>query len=159
MTDKVFVVNLKKLEEKEIELATLYEIPLTELKELSDFVLTPQQAVENLNNPDMADFNPEEYYCVYRKIELKEVTVAELNKVVEAIKHNSSFDGDIINLGNLLELKPVYSQLDKDTKVLEGIDVYRYADRELMEDEDYDFDSDYITTVYISPIWKTTAEL
>lgn len=93
-------------------------------------------------------------------METKELTVAELNKIVEAIKHNTSFDGDIINLGNLLELKPVYSQLDKDTKVLEGIDVYRYADRELMEeDEDYDFDSDYITTVYISPIWKTNVEI
>lgn len=92
-------------------------------------------------------------------METKELTVAELNKVVEAIKNNSSFDGDIINLGNLLELKPAYSFIDKDTKVLEGIDVYRYADRELMEDDDYDFDSDYITTVYIAPVWKTTAEL
>ena len=33
-------------------------------------------------------------------METKELTVAELNKIVEAIKHNTSFDGDIINLGN-----------------------------------------------------------
>ena len=92
-------------------------------------------------------------------METKELTVSELNRVVEAIKNKSSFDGDIINLGNLLELKPAYSFLDKETRVLEGIDIYKYTDRELMEDEDYDFDSDYITTVYIAPVWKTTAEV
>ena len=68
MQDKVYVISLDKLEEKEIELATLYEMPLQELEELADFVLTPRQAVENLNNPDMADFNPEDYYCAYREI-------------------------------------------------------------------------------------------
>lgn len=73
MADKVFVVNLKKLEEKEIELATLYSMPVGSLEIMADFVLTPRQAVENLNNPDMADFNPEEYYCVYREIGDEEI--------------------------------------------------------------------------------------
>ena len=68
MQDKVYVIANKKLEEKEIELATLYEMSLQELEELADFILTPKQAVENLNNPVMADFNPEEYYCAYREI-------------------------------------------------------------------------------------------
>ena len=73
-----------------------------------------------------------------------EITVAEFNKVVEAIKGESSFDGDVLKLGKLLEVKPVY---DNDNKII-GYDVYRYADEELMEDDDYDSDSDFITTVY-----------
>ena len=39
----------------------------------------------------------------------KEITVAEFNKVVKAIEHNSSFDGYVLKLGNLLEVKPIYT--------------------------------------------------
>ena len=68
---------------------------------------------------------------------------------VEAIKQNSSFDGDVLKLGNLIEIKPVYLQ-DKDgNETLEGYDIYRYASEEATEDEDYDFDADFITTVYL----------
>lgn len=73
-----------------------------------------------------------------------EITVAEFNKVVKAIEHESSFDGDVLKLGKLLEIKPVLEE----SKII-GYDIYRYADEELMEDEDYDFDSDFITTVYL----------
>lgn len=81
---------------------------------------------------------------------MNEITVAELNKVVEAIKENSSFDGEVLKLGKLIEIKPVYSHSINELNKLEGYDIYRYADEELMEDEDYDFDSDFITTVYVS---------
>ena len=70
-----------------------------------------------------------------------------LNKLREAIQKNSSFDGDVLNLGNLIEVKPVYEQ---ETSQLVGYDIYKYASEEAMEDEDYDFDGDFITTVYIS---------
>ena len=73
-----------------------------------------------------------------------EITVAEFNKVVKAIEHESSFDGDVLKLGNILEVKPVY-----DNNEIIGYDVYKYADEELMEGDDYDFDSDFITTVYL----------
>ena len=70
-----------------------------------------------------------------------------LNKLIEAIKQNSSFDGDVLKLGNLIEVKPVYEQ---ESCQLVGYDIYKYASEEAMEDEDYDFDGDFITTVYIS---------
>ena len=75
-----------------------------------------------------------------------EFTKEEIEKVAQAILKNSSSDGDVIKLGNLIELKPVYGQ----DNTVEGYDIYKYADEELMaEDEDYDFDADYICTVYV----------
>ena len=65
MTDKVFVVNLEKHED--VELPSMYHMPISELEKISDFILTPKQAVEQLNAPEFADFNPEEYQCVYRE--------------------------------------------------------------------------------------------
>lgn len=83
----------------------------------------------------------------------EEITVAELNKIVEAVKNNSHSNGYTIYLGNLLEIKPVYThrkgKTGEDFQELEAVDVYRYADEELMEDDNYDFDSDYITTIYL----------
>ena len=78
-----------------------------------------------------------------------EITVAELNKIIEVIKRNSSYDGEVLYLGNLLEIKPVYSRTATG-EAIEGYDIYQYADRELMEDEDYDFDADFICTVYVN---------
>lgn len=63
------------------------------------------------------------------------------------IQENSSFDGNVLKLGNLIEVKPVYEQ---ESSQLIGYDIYKYASEEAMEDEDYDFDGDFITTVYIS---------
>ena len=81
----------------------------------------------------------------------KEITVAEFNKVVKAIEHNSSFDGYVLKLGNLLEVKPIYTQNAEkpNGQELIGYDIYRYADEELMEDDDYDFDADFICSVYL----------
>lgn len=53
------------------------------------------------------------------------------------IKANSYSDCERVVLGNLIELK-----LNKDC-----IDVYKYTDVDNV-DEDYDWDKDYITTVY-----------
>ena len=75
-----------------------------------------------------------------------EFTKEEIEKVAQAILKNSSSDGDVIKLGNLIELKPVY----RPDNTIEGYDIYKYADEELMaDDEDYDFDADYICTVYV----------
>ena len=75
-----------------------------------------------------------------------EFTKEEIEKVAQAILKNSSSDGDVIKLGNLIEFKPVYGQ----DNTVKGYDIYKYADEELMaEDEDYDFDADYICTVYV----------
>ena len=75
-----------------------------------------------------------------------EFTKEEIEKVAQAILKNSSSNGDVVKLGNLIELKPVYGQ----DSTVEGYDIYKYADEELMaEDEDYDFDADYICTVYV----------
>ena len=47
-------------------------------------------------------------------------------------------------LGGIIELKSF------DDERGFGIDVYKYVPQEEMEkDDDYDFDSDYITTVYL----------
>ena len=82
---------------------------------------------------------------------LNKITTEELNKFIEAIKQESTFDGYVLKLGKLLEIKPVYTRnLQKPNgQKLIGYDIYKYADEELMEDEDYDFDSDFITTVYL----------
>ena len=75
-----------------------------------------------------------------------EFTKEEIEKVAQAILKNSSSNGDVVKLGNLIEFKPVYGQ----DNIVEGYDIYKYADEELMaEDEDYDFDADYICTVYV----------
>ena len=75
-----------------------------------------------------------------------EFTKEEIEKVAQAILKNSSSNGDVVKLGNLIEFKPVYGQ----DNTVEGYDIYKYADEELMaEDEDYDFDADYICTVYV----------
>ena len=80
-----------------------------------------------------------------------EITVAELIKFVEAIKHNSYSDGEVIYLGNIFEIKPVYLTDSDNNKTLSAVDIYKYQDPEVMEeDEDYDYDSDYITTVYLN---------
>lgn len=80
-----------------------------------------------------------------------EITVAELNKIVKAIEKESSFDGEVLKLGKLLEIKPVVERnytKGCDCPEIIGYDIYRYADEELMEDDDYDFDSDFIMTIY-----------
>lgn len=75
-----------------------------------------------------------------------EFTKEEIEKVAQAILKNSSSNGDVVKLGNLIEFKPVYGQ----DNTVEGYDIYKYADEELMaENEDYDFDGDYICTVYV----------
>ena len=77
---------------------------------------------------------------------MAEFTKEEIEKVAQAILKNSSSNGDVVKLGNLIEFKPVYGQ----GNTVEGYDIYKYADEELMaEDEDYDFDGDYICTVYV----------
>lgn len=78
-----------------------------------------------------------------------EITVAELNKIIEVIKRDSSYDGEVLKLGNLIEVKPVYSRTAT-SEVVEGYDIYKYASEEAMEDEDYDFDADFICTVYVN---------
>ena len=75
-----------------------------------------------------------------------EFSKEEIEKVAQAILKNSTSNGDVVQLGNLIELKPVYNQ----SNTIEGYDIYKYADEELIaENEDYDFDADYICTVYI----------
>ena len=75
-----------------------------------------------------------------------EFTKEEIEKVAQAILKNSSSNGDVVKLGNLIEFKPVYGQ----GNTVEGYDIYKYADEELMaENEDYDFHGDYICTGYV----------
>ena len=73
-----------------------------------------------------------------------------MEKLIEAIKKNSSFDGEVLKLGNLIEVKPVYEHSANELNKLIGYDIYRYANEEAMEDEDYDFDADFICTVYVN---------
>lgn len=74
------------------------------------------------------------------------------NKIIKEIKQNSSMVNGVLKIGKLVEIKPIY-QTDYtkgcDCSEIVGYDIYKYADEELMQNEDYDFDSDYITTVYL----------
>lgn len=74
------------------------------------------------------------------------------NKIIKEIKQNSSMVNGVLKIGKLLELKPIYQTIYTkgcDCSEIIGYDIYKYADEELMQNEDYDFDSDYITTVYL----------
>lgn len=59
------------------------------------------------------------------------------SQLCDKIKNDSYSDCERIVLGKLIELK-----LNEDC-----IDVYKYTDFNKVDD-DYDFDSDYITTIY-----------
>ena len=63
-----------------------------------------------------------------------------MEKLLEQIKNNSYQDGDRLVLGNFIELK-VNDEKD-------CIDVYKYVDFDKVND-DYDFDSDYLTSFNI----------
>ena len=58
------------------------------------------------------------------------------------IKNNSYFNKElgIINIGNLIEIK-----LHDDENCM---DIYKYQTQEAMEEEDYDFDNDYLTSIF-----------
>ena len=83
------------------------------------------------------------------KLKMEKLTETELNKVFKAILSHSASDGEVINLGNIIEIKPVYRTSNKGREEVEGLDIYKYATPEAMEADDYDFDSDYICTVYL----------
>lgn len=69
------------------------------------------------------------------------LTTEEISKVIELIKSHSHFDGETIELGNLISLH-INEEGD-------CVDVYKWASQEAMEADDYDFDSDYICTLNI----------
>lgn len=65
--------------------------------------------------------------------------------IYKEIKNNSFSDGEVVVLGGILELK-----FFCDNERGSGVDVYKYVPQEEMEkDDDYDYDSDYITTIYL----------
>lgn len=69
-------------------------------------------------------------------------TVKSKKQLFEKIKNFSynDLEKDVIVLGNLIELK--FNEYDS------CIDVYKYKNLDDVDIEEYDFDSDYITTVY-----------
>ena len=64
-------------------------------------------------------------------------------KIYDAIKNHSHSDGEVIVLGEIIELKPFGDERGT------GVDVYKYVPQEEREKDDgYDYDSDYLTTIY-----------
>ena len=64
-------------------------------------------------------------------------------KIYDAIKNNSHSDGEVIVLGEIIELKSFGDERGT------GVDVYKYVPQEEREKaDDYDYDSDYLTTIY-----------
>ena len=66
----------------------------------------------------------------------------DLNELITEVVKHSYFDGDTIELGNLLAL-----HINTGEEGIDCIDVYKWASAEAMEADDYDFDSDYICTI------------
>ena len=66
-------------------------------------------------------------------------------ELFELIKKNSHYNQEtgVISIGNLIEIN--LHTTDNNN----CIDIYKYQEPEVMEDEDYDFDADYITTIYL----------
>ena len=129
MADKVFVISLEKLEEQNIEIANLYHMPVGSLELMADFVFTPKEAVEQLNFPEQAKFNPEGYQCVYREIGDEEIHVKMgiddwqeviINKDLQVHIHTSD----------------------------EGYTVDLYAYNEDTPDEERDYDNEFLGSVY-----------
>jgi len=60
-------------------------------------------------------------------------------ELFEIIKNNSHvIDECVISLGDLIEIK-----INTDS-----LDIYKFATEEEMSADDYDFDSDYLTTIH-----------
>lgn len=81
-----------------------------------------------------------------------ELTVTEFKRVLEAIENNSYSDGETFVIGEFIEIKPIYVYGKDDSRTLEGIDIYRYADFSGLTDEeleDYDYDADFIKSIYL----------
>ena len=67
------------------------------------------------------------------------LTEEEKERIYKNVKNFShAVDSEVIELGTVLSLRITD----------ETIDVYKWASAEDMEADDYDFDSDYITTIY-----------
>lgn len=69
-------------------------------------------------------------------------TIKSKKQLFEKIKNFSynDLERDVIVLGDLIELK-----FNEDNSC---IDIYKYKNLDNVDIEEYDFDSDYITTVY-----------
>lgn len=69
-------------------------------------------------------------------------TVKSKKQLFEKIKNNSynDLERDVIILGDLIELKFNYDN--------SCIDIYKYTNLDNIDIDDYNFDDDYITTVY-----------
>lgn len=65
----------------------------------------------------------------------------DLNELIAEVVKHSHFDGETIKLGNFISL-----HINKEG---DCVDVYKWASKEDMEADDYDFDSDYICTLNI----------
>jgi hypothetical protein len=65
----------------------------------------------------------------------------DINELIAEVVKHSHFDGETIELGNLISLH-INEEGD-------CVDLYKWASREAMEADDYDFDSDYICTLNI----------
>lgn len=64
----------------------------------------------------------------------------ELYKIIKNESHYDKETG-VVSIGNLIEIK-----LHEDENCM---DIYKYQSQEVMEeDEDYDFDEDYLTSVF-----------
>ena len=73
----------------------------------------------------------------------KEFSKETIEHICTAVKDNSYSDGEVIVLGEIIELKPFGDERGT------GVDVYKYVPQEEREkDDDYDYDSDYLTTIY-----------
>ena len=67
------------------------------------------------------------------------LTEEEKERIYENIKNCShAVDNEVVEIGTILSLR-----ITDDC-----IDIYKWASAEDMEADDYDFDSDYITTIY-----------
>ena len=130
MTDKVFVVNLEELEDKNIEIASLYHMPIPDLTQLADFVLSPKQAIEHFNS-DTLPIENDKVTFVYREIGDEEIHVKM-----------SKDDWQEVIVNKDLQVHIHTSD--------EGYTVDLYAYNEDTPDEERDYDNEFLGSVYAS---------
>lgn len=129
MADKVFVVSYTDMNDKSLLQHNLYTLPIPDLTNLANKVLTPKEAVEQLHN---GEIDTVMNCVVYREIGDEEIHLRMGNDDWQEIIINKDL------------------QIHINTNGGEGYNVDLYAYNEDTPDEERDYDNEFISSCYAS---------
>ena len=129
MADKVFVVSYADMDDEGLIQHNLYTLPIPNLTNLADKVLTPREAVEQLHN---GEIDTSMYCVIYREIGDEEIHLRMGNDDWQEIIINNDL------------------QIHINTNGGEGYNVDLYTYNEDTPDEERDYDNEFISSCYAS---------